>query len=154
MPAKGRGVGNVEVPDALRKVIGEESAINGRSSALDIAKVFGISPSSVSAYDEGATSTATIDVTPNRSHINQAKERVVRRARSKLMVALSNLTPQKIAEAKARDIAGIAKDMAVVIKTMEPESDKSKDNDNRPQFVIFAPQQINENKYETIYVKE
>jgi hypothetical protein len=44
--------------------------------------------------------------------------------------------------------------MAVVIKTMEPESDKSKDADKRPQFVIFAPQQINENKYETIYVKE
>jgi hypothetical protein len=48
MPAKGRGIGNVEVPDSLRKVIGETAVSEGRDTAVELARQFGISPSSAS----------------------------------------------------------------------------------------------------------
>lgn len=153
VPTRGRGEGNVEVPDALRKIIGEESQLHGRDAGLAMARTFGISPSSVSAYSNGAHSTATYDETPNKNHIDLGKARVVKRARAKMMLALSHLTAEKIQESKGRDIAGIAKDMAVVIKTMEPEQQKT-ENNNRPQFVFFAPNIHNEEHYETIYAKE
>ena len=102
---RGRGNGNNAVPDSLRKVIGEESAINGRASALELAKQFDISPSSVSAYDVGAKSTASYDERPNQSNINKARERIATRARGKLTQALVNLTKEKLVGAKARDLA-------------------------------------------------
>lgn len=151
---KGRGIGNVEVPDALRKVIGLSSITEGRDGALEIARQFGISPSSASAYSVGARSTTSYDERPNKPVINEVKERVSKKARGRLMAALNALTPEKIREAKARDIAGIAKDMAVVIKEMEPDKDKGSEKDNTPQFVFYAPTFRDERSFDTITVKE
>ena len=150
---KGRGKGNVEVPDGLRKIIGEESAIEGRASALEIANNFGISPSSVSAYSQGATSTASIDTQPNLSHINEAKLRVAKKARNRLVMALNSLTQEKIDSAKAKDIAGVAKDMAAVIRTMEPEGPKTNGNSG-PTFIFYSPQMRREEVYDIVRVKE
>src|SRR6185312_13410217 len=94
----GRGNGNFEVPEGLRKIIGEEANINGRASALQIASDFGISASSVSAYTRGATSTASID-NPHAeivNHINTAKLRVSKKARKRLMMALNEITQERI----------------------------------------------------------
>lgn len=149
---KGRGH-NPEVPNSLRQIIGEESAINGRSSGLDLASHFGISPSSVSAYDVGATSTASYGDRPNLPQINEAKERISKRARSKLMRALHHLTDDKLENAKARDLAGIAKDMSAVVKNMEPEVPKIAPTDG-PTFVFYAPQYRKEEHFDVIQVKE
>lgn len=150
---KGRGEGNVEVPDGLRKIIGEESAIQGRQSALEIANNFGISPSSVSAYSKGATSTASIGEQPNIEHINAAKLRVARKARNRLVMALNSLTQEKIETAKAKDIAGVAKDMAAVIKTMEPEGPKQNGNGG-PTFIFYSPNFKREEHFDVVHVKE
>jgi hypothetical protein len=53
----GRAVGDLNVPEVLRKVIAQDAIENGRASAIKLAATFGISPSSVSAYTNGATST-------------------------------------------------------------------------------------------------
>ena len=153
MPAKGRGVGNVEVPDSLRKVIGETSVTEGRDQAVELAKQFGISPSSVSAYNVGATSTASYDDQPNGSNINKAKERIGKRARTKLMAALRHITDEKLGEAKVRDLASIAKDMSVVFKHMEPEGPKTPTNSG-PTFVFYSPQFRKEEHYEVVQAKE
>lgn len=153
MPALGRGKGNVEVPDSIRKIIGETSATEGRASALDLASRLGISKSSVSAYTEGATSTATISDTPNKEHIDNAKERVAKRARNKLMTALGALTPAKIQESKGIEIAGIARQMSAIVKDMEPET-PTRGINNGIQFVLYAPQVKSESSFETIYAKE
>lgn len=150
--SKGRG-SNPEVPDGLRKIIGEESAINGRASALEIADKFGISPSSVSAYANGSTSTASYDNQPNLSHINDAKQRVAKKARNRLVTALNALTQEKIESAKAKDIAGVAKDMAAVIRTMEPEQVKTGGNSG-PTFIFYSPQMRREEVYDIVKVKE
>jgi|SRR6185295_2641027 len=150
----GRGLGNVQVPDSLRKIIGETSEINGRVDGLALANQFGISPSSVSAYANGSTSTKSYDKTPNKSHINEAKLRVSNRARNRLMQALHNITPEKLASSKATECAGIAKDMSVIIKNMEPESQSPNGGVASPTFVFFAPQPIREDTFDVIYSKE
>jgi hypothetical protein len=150
---KGRGEGNIEVPESLRKVIGEESAIQGRASALEIAGNFGISPSSVSAYNQGAHSTASYDARPDIQHINGAKARIAKKARNRLVIALNSLTQEKIESAKVKDIAGVAKDMAAVIRTMEPEQPKMNDH-NGPTFIFYSPQMRSEKVFDVVHVKE
>ena len=151
--SSGRG-SNPEVPNSLRKIIGETSVIEGRKEALDLASRFGISPSSVSAYTNGSTSTSSMDESPNKPHLIDAKERVSKRARTKLMLALNSLTPDKINESKGVDISNIAKNMSAIIKNMEPESNDSIKIENKPQFIFYSPQQKTEQSYETIYAKE
>lgn len=153
---RGRGTGSVEVPNTLRKIIGEESTINGRQSGVELAKSFGLSPSSVSAYANGATSTATYEDTPNKSHLNQSRERVSKSARKRLMSALRHITDDKLQEAKAKDLAGVAKDMAAVIKVMEPDtgSGHANINNNGPTFVFYSPQFRSEDAFDVVYAKE
>lgn len=153
--SRGRGEGSTSVPDGLRKIIGEESAINGRQSAIELASQFGLSPSSVSAYANGATSTASYNETPNKPFVNDAKMRVSKRARGKLMLALSKLTGEKMEGANAKDLAGIAKDMSAIVRTMEPETPKSPGEEGKgPTFIIYSPQFRDERHFETVVVKE
>jgi hypothetical protein len=152
---RGRGESNLQVPPALRKVIGETAAIEGRADALDLADRFGISPSSVSAYKVGAHSTSTINE-PNidtLSHINKSKLRVTKRATHRLNLALSHITEDKLAEAKVGEIASVAKSMAGIIKDMSPEDDSNKNKSNIP-FVVFAPIIRNELSYEVVHAKD
>lgn len=153
-PTKGRGEGNVEVPNSLRQIIGETSITDGRQEAVQLASHFGISPSSVSAYSRGATSTSTYDERPNEKVINGTKLKIERRARAKLMLALKSLTPEVMASAKARDLAGIAKDMAAVVKQMEPETPKGPGNNTGPTYIFYSPQQRKEESYEMIFTRE
>lgn len=151
----GRKPGDVNVPDSLRKLIGATSVTDGREEALAIAGDFGISPASVSAYANGATSTASYDKQPNVRVIDEAKGRVIKRARGKLMLALSKLTPEKIEASSARDIASVAKQMSGIVKDMEPPKPKEEIPDNlRPQFIVYAPQLKQENHYEVVHAKE
>ncbi len=152
--AKGRQKGSVEVPDSLRKVIGDTQITDGRDQAVELAKQFGISPSSVSAYNVGATSTASYDTTPNQDIITKAKDRISKRARGKLMSALRHITDDKLESSKARDLAGIAKDMSAVVKNMEPEGPKAPGNNSGPTFVFYSPQFRKEESFEVVVAKE
>ena len=151
---RGRGKGNVEVPNTLRQLIGEESALNGHSSAIELAKSFGLSPSSVSAYAAGATSTATYNETPNKEHINASRERITKKARHRLLSALQHITKDKLAVTGAKELAGVAKDMAAVIRTMEPDTKGPALTNNGPTFVFYSPQQRKEDTFDVVYAKE
>ncbi len=154
----GRGEGNANVPDSLRKIIGETSEIDGRREALALAKEFGISSQSVSAYANGSTSLATYDKkdTGLAKYINARKEKISNRAQKKLLLALDGITEERIGEAKLRDLAIVAKMMSGVVKDMEPEKEKEKESTaiNNVQFVMFAPPMIKESSLETITVNE
>lgn len=157
IPARGRNEGDVNVPDSLRQIIGEESVINGRQSALGLAGLFGISPSSVSAYAKGATSTASYD-SPSKSiisHINKSRKRAIKKAQATLDAALGAITQDKLDYTDAKDLSGIAKDMSVIIKNLEPQPESTVSPEaNTPQFVIFAPQFRDERSFESITVNE
>jgi len=158
LPTKGRNTGDNNVPESLRKIIGEDAAINGRQSALQIAKMFDISPSSVSAYANGATSTTTYN-SPNKEiikHINKSRARATKKATRTLNAALEAITQDKLDYTDARDLSGIAKDMSVIIKNLEPPTPPvdSEAASKQPQFVIFAPTFRDERTYESITVNE
>lgn len=155
MKRPGRSIGDTNVPDSLRKIIGETSQIEGREAALNLAADFGISPSSVSAYSNGSTSTDSYDKQPNLNHINAAKERISRKARAKLFKSLNHLTDDKLASAKAVDIASVARAMSAIVKEMEPETPKNPDGDKQgPTFVFYSPQIKTEKHYDVINAKE
>jgi DNA-binding transcriptional regulator YdaS (Cro superfamily) len=157
-PSRGRSDGDVNVPDSLRQIIGEDAVINGRSSATQLARQFGISPSSVSAYANGASSTTTYhEAKPSIiQHINKSRQRAIKRASKTLNAALGSITQEKLDYADVTDLSGIAKDMSVIIKNLEPPPSQSSDqSDNKtPQFVIFAPQFRDERSFEVIKVQE
>jgi hypothetical protein len=155
-PVRGRSSGDNNVPESLRKIIGEESVINGRQSALNLAAEFGVSPSSVSAYAVGATSTKSYD-TPVKSligHINKSRERAIKRASRTLNSALSSISQEKLDYADAKDLSSIAKDMSVIIKNLEPPQVTEQSDTDQPRFVIYAPQFKQENSFESIVVNE
>lgn len=154
LPHPGRQEGDNNVPDSLRKIIGETSEIEGRQEAIELAKQFGISGSSVSAYANGSHSTSSYDRQPNLNHINRAKERIGLRARKTLMRALSSITPDKLAESDAKELAGVARDMSAIVKDMEPETLKNPENSNSPTFVIYSPQFKEEKHFEIINLRE
>jgi hypothetical protein len=156
-PTKGRGKDNVAVPESLQKIIGETSQLDGRAAALDLAAMYGIKPSSVSAYANGASSTTSYD-TPKKEiagHIEKVKARIAKTARGKLNYALSQITEEKFAEAKLRDVTGAARDLSAIVKEMEPSRSNSEvEGTSKVNFVIYAPQFRNENHFESVSVNE
>ena len=159
MDRPGRDEGDVNVPNSIRKMLGETSVMEGRAEAVELARTFGISPSSVSAYANGSTSTASYNQPKSniKEYINKSKERNVKRAGKVLRSALQSLTPEKLEDVTAKDLAGIAKDMAAVIKHLEPAPAPNDGENNGvrvPQFVIFAPQFRDERSFDTIHVDE
>lgn len=151
----GRGKGSTEVPNEVRKIIGEVGIVD-RQGALTIASSLGISSSSASAYARGDTSLSeceSADQVALIEHIKKSKNKIRSAAHSKLEEALESITPIKMAEAKVRDVAAIASSMSAIIKNMEPEGEKG-DRINSPSFVIYAPSLKSEEHFDTIYAKE
>jgi hypothetical protein len=147
----GRTPDKTNTPSLVRKFIAEE-ALNG-TPVKDLADNFNISPSSISAYKVGSNSTTTYDK-PDRelkSHTDNVRNGIAVKARNRLRDALIGITPAKLADVKARDLAGIAKDMSAVIKNIEPQSDGDRPN---VQFIFYRPRQREESDYDTIQVLE
>ena len=148
----GRNEGDSNIPDVLKKVIGGSAIESGKHSL--IAKTFGVSESSVSAYKNGAHSTATY-YSPDkelREHILGKKREVSDRARTTLLEALDYITPDKLTASKAKDLAGVAKDMSAVIKNMEENVDNEKSGDTT--IVFYSPRTRAEEEYAVIEVRD
>lgn len=148
-PTPGRSEGDNNVPPELRKVIQEEN-LSG-TSPTELASAFDVSKSSISAYKKGATSTASYN-SPNKElqrSANDVRLKISSRATSKILAAMRHITEDKLAVGKARDLAGIAKDMSAVVKNLNPESNQSPGQNN---FVFFTPRNKNEEDYEVIHV--
>lgn len=156
-PQKGRTSNDPATPESLRKIIGEESVINGRQAALKLAADFGISESSVSAYAKGATSTASYSkpVKGIIEHINKSRQRATKKASHVLTSALAAITQEKLDYTDAKDLSSIAKDMSVVIKNLEPPAESASQGSvsSSPQFIIYAPQFRKEESFDVIDVR-
>lgn len=151
---KGRNEGDRNVPESLRKIIGEEAVINGSSSANLLAEMLSISPSSVSAYKKGATSTSSYNEPKPEiiQHINKSRARAIKRAGKTLNSALIAITQEKLDYADAKDLAGIAKSMSGVIKDLEPQAALA--TETQPQFVVYAPTFRDERSFDVVHVNE
>jgi hypothetical protein len=79
----------------------------------------------------------------------------MKRAGRTLNAALASITQEKLDYTDARDLSGIAKDMSVIIKNLEPPQAAAESTSAAsPQFVIFAPTFRQETSFETITVNE
>ena len=153
----GRKEGDNNVPDSLRKIIGETGATEGRQEALSIARSFGISDSSVSAYTHGATSTVSYDKKDKGlvEYIRNRKEKLTKKAMHKLTGALDSITPDKLKDLGPRHAAGIARDMSAIVKNLEPSKDESiMTNQQNNQFIFYRPQFMKESDFDTIEVSD
>lgn len=156
-PKRGRKEGDNNIPDTLRQIIGEDALLNGRESALQIGRDFGISASSISAYTKGATSTSSYNEPKQSiiSHINKARQRAIGKASKTLNAALSSITQEKLDFTDPDKLSGIAKDMSVIIKNLEKQIDPgSTPGSTQPVFTIYAPQFRDERSFEFIQVQE
>ena len=150
----GRKEGDNNVPSALRKIIGETSELEGRQEALSLAYSFGISPSSVSAYAKGSTSTKTYNK-PKASiagYIQGRKNQITKKALRTLQNSLDSI-PTDLSSEKPRNIAAIAKDMSAIVKNLEPEQGGVNNQQNN-QFIFYRPEMMKEEDYPTIVVRE
>jgi len=145
---RGRGEDNTNVPQPLREVVAEEAIISGDNNST--ARTFGISPSSVSAWKHGATSTASYD---KNNRVN-ARERVAQKAERKLIAALNRITSDKLdGVEKVTELSGIAKDMAGIVDKLSPKHDSDKD---KPQvhLHVYSPKIKSVSDFEIIDVTE
>lgn len=142
-----------QVPDEIKKMVGELGLISG-STGRNLAETFGVSESSISAYKVGAASTASYNSPKPEliSHITGIKKKISLRAQRVLSGALRELTPERVAMEKPRDIAAIASRMAGIVQLMEPEEKVLTQIDNSVKFVMYAPVMKQESSYDAIDV--
>jgi transcriptional regulator with XRE-family HTH domain len=147
----GRKEGDNAIPDVVKELVINES-LNG-ASGKELSQALGISQSSISAYRNGANSTATYDKKDKIliDHISRAKGKISKRARNVLNRSLDHLTDDKLSSVKAKDLAGIARNMSAIIRDMEPPQDQVQ-NQLAVQFVMLAPPVHTEKHYDAIDV--
>lgn len=149
-----RGRGSIpEVPSPIRQFVAEES-LNG-TPAKELAESLGLSQSSISAYKNGATSTATYNKPDAdlRNHVDKVKSAIATKARNRLIAAIDSLTDDKIEATGAKVASEIARNMSVVIKNLE-EQKKEEEKPNQVQFVFFAPKVREESFFPSIEVND
>jgi len=152
LPSVGRDKDVPNVPQSLRKMLGEEVATNGLKSAMNLAASFGISQPTASTYARGEVSPGTTN--PDLlQHINNRKTKISKRALNKLSMALNHLDDSKLMGCDAKELSSVAKDMAAVVNSMSPKQDESAQTNNA-QFHFYAPQIRNEKHYETVVAKD
>lgn len=148
----GRTEGAHDVPDNLRKAIGDTVLESGKQAGLELASAFDISPSQVKAYARGQSSSYSSPTPTLGAHIARTKERIARRAGKLTVRALDNITDEKLAIASASELASVARSAAVIVREMEPPVSMNQSVTPTVQFVIHAPPMAREEKYEVIDV--
>ena len=148
------GRGNAEgVPESVRKIISDEAQENSRAGALELGKFFGVSPSSVSAYANGACSTASYDKpSAFKDYVAAKRKKITKRAAKGISRALEHITDDKLHESSASELASVARALSGVVKDMEPPTGHA--SGTSVQFIIHAPQIIKEDKFDVIDVVE
>lgn len=72
------------------------------------------------------------------------------RALEIILASMNHLTDDALATQKPKDLAGIAKDMAVIHEKTQPK--QVSNTVNGPQFIVYAPRTKSEEEYDIIEV--
>lgn len=139
-----------ETPEAIRALVATEKQAGAPSAELE--KAFNVSKSSVSAYGNGATSTATYNK-PDPAitdALTTAGNHIVGIAHNKLISALEAITDEKVTNLSANKAAMLARDMSSVVRNIKPPEQPVNINNN--QVVIFRPRMKEEDDFEVIEV--
>lgn len=145
--SRGRKEGQLNLDDERRAEIAFLAHTSGLSKE-EVSALTGASVSQVGAYKRGATSSTDSKNSnePLAEVVEGIKNQVSNAAQNKLMLAIEALTGEKISGAKARDIAGIAKDMSSIMKNMTPDGPLIQNN----KVLIYQPRLREEDDFVTI----
>lgn len=144
----GRG-NKSETPEILRELVASES-ISGANSK-ELSREFNVSESSISAYKNGATSTASYhnpDMELKKAN-DRTRDHISGKAQSKLIAAIDSIDFQD--KIKPQIASAIARDMSSVIKNLNPNPDIAIQNN---QVLVYRPRMREEDSYETIQIDE
>ena len=156
LPSVGRTPEVSNVPQSLRKILGEEVAVNGLRSARQLAdSLGGISQPTLSTYGRGEVSPNGKNDQDNdlTNYINGRKGKITKKALHKINLALSLMDETKLMGCDAKELSSVAKDMSVVVKQMEPTV-KEEEKKDPVQFHFYSPVIKQENHYETVTAKD
>src|SRR3990167_5974292 len=139
------------VSEPLRALIAQESI--ACASAKELSKTFGISESSISAYKNGAHSTATYHKPDAKLEAanDEVRSKISGVAFNKLMDAMNCITKEKLLDAGVRTAASVARDMSQVAKNMTGTEDGV---NIKNSVVIYRPRMREEESYDVIDVQE
>lgn len=150
----GRGKGNIETPNVLRKVIAQD-VIEGGSIA-DVSEAFSISRSSISAYIKGVNSTSDYS---SSDKINRAladnnlktKEKIIRMSRRTMRRAINQITDEKLAASKPGELAMVARSMGSIATDLEPEVTETHE---KKVVITYRPRIRQEDDFQVLNVSE
>lgn len=128
------------IPTELKVLVGTLAHVDTQKN---VAEAFDVPQSDVSLIKNGKVGGAAV-----AEKIEQNLEVVRDKAIEKLMICLGLLTPEKLAEEKARSVSAIAADMSRVVEKTLPRQNAGP----QVQLVVYAPQQRDESKYRVIEV--
>lgn len=142
----GRG-SKQETPEVIRNIVGEEK-VRGEVGK-ELAKLFGLSDASVSAYGQGMTSSNGTTSEELANHIGKVRLKVKSQAAAKLSLALDSINEDKLSKARVGELSAVARNMAAIVKDMDVD-----DRENKPQtqIIFVAPHMRKEEQYEVIDV--
>ncbi len=150
----GRPEDSINVPESLKKLIGDTQLESGRKAAQEIADAFGIGNRSRDVYARGATSLGSYH-NPTKTlgaHIAKTKERIAVKAGRIAKGALNSITDEKLENLDATQAINVARSAAAIIKDMTPQEVAGNTQNNQVQFVIHAPKLVDESKFNVIEV--
>jgi hypothetical protein len=157
LPPKGRGSDNPNTPDSIRRLIGDNTLSEGFADSHELAAAFGISHQTANAYSNGDTSLRTWGDKDNplKGFLEGRRKKIARRASSAVLRAIEGITDDKLGEAKAVELAGIAKALSGVVKDMLPTENVGNTNVNTAvKLIVHVPQQTKETAFDTITVEQ
>jgi hypothetical protein len=148
---RGRFAGTETTPDSIRKVIGDTHLEGGVAAGKEMAELFGLTTEASRAYKDGKLSLTGRMAENLGPHIAKTKERIARKAGRIAIHALSAITDEKLSEAKAGELANVARAASSIVKDMVPETESHRPQ-NLTQIVLHAPKMASEDKYDVIDV--
>lgn len=153
LPHGGRKEGQIAIPEPVRHLLGS-LANESEESQAQIAELFGVSQVTVSDAKRGLVGDRYDE------DLDESNEKVTKKtaddaheaALDCLMDTLSGLSGKIKTESstlKAKDLSKIATDMSRVMGSLKP-AEKSGDNINNTQVIVYQPVQRKEAQYEVI----
>lgn len=150
----GRKNGDANLSPLMRTLIGAAAEVDNNNA--ETAKQFRVSDRAVANYRKGRTSHDAAIQPIAKQGVEAIVEKVgtMQAVKEKATSRLSSLFDGPISEEnldtlKPREAISAAKDLATVIDRVTPKTDVQ---DNRVQFVIFAPRQKEEKEYDVVNV--
>lgn len=149
----GRGVGDNNIPESLRKIIAEDSIV---TPSNEIQAAFPVSSSSISAYKNGANSCSTYhQPAPElKNHVKTVKEKISNRASKKLFRALDAIDEDAlklIGKDKPQIASAVARDLAQIVRQMD-DNDEDGEKNVTNNVVFYTPPMRDLKDFEVIDV--